>query len=64
MTKERDDLRKEAIDEDSNEKYDEYKRLRNIISGKLEKDEIEHFKTKFTKKIQVQPPSGRMQMIS
>ena len=47
MTKERDDLRNEAIDEDSNEKYDEYKRLRNIISGKLEKDEIEHYKTKF-----------------
>ena len=47
MTKARDDLRKEAADEDCNEKFDAFKRLRNRINAKLETDETEYYKTKF-----------------
>ena len=47
MTKARDDLKKEAVEEDCNEKFEAYKRLRNRISAKLETDEVEYFKNKF-----------------
>ena len=47
MTKARDDLKKESVEENCNEKFEAYKRLRNRINAKLEKDEIEHYKTKF-----------------
>ena len=47
MTTARDDLKKESIEENCNEKFEAYKRLRNRINAKLEKDEIEHYKTKF-----------------
>ena len=47
MIKARDNLKKEAADEDCNEKFEAYKRLRNRINAKLETDETEHFKTKF-----------------
>ena len=44
----RDALKEEATEENDNEKYEAYKRLRNRISGgMLEKDKIEHFKSKF-----------------
>ena len=41
MTKARDDLKKEAVEEDCHEKFEAYKRLRNRISAKLETDEVE-----------------------
>ena len=47
MIKERDKLRKEAIDENCNVRYELYKGLRNQIKSKLEKDQLEHYKTKF-----------------
>ena len=47
MIKERDKLKKESIQEQSNEKFEEYKQLRNRIYAKLEKDKVEHYKTKF-----------------
>ena len=43
----RDELQKEAINEDCNEKYSAYKRLRNRINTKMETDEIEYYRTKF-----------------
>ena len=43
----RDDLKKEATEENCTEKYDAYKRLRNKITKTLEKDESEYYKTKF-----------------
>ena len=43
----RDELQKEAINEDCNEKYSAYKRLRNRINTRMETDEIEHYRTKF-----------------
>ena len=47
MIKDRDKLKKESIQEQSNEKFEEYKQLRNRIYAKLEKDKVEHYKTKF-----------------
>ena len=47
MIKERNKLKKESIQEQSNEKFEEYKQLRNRIYAKLEKDKVEHYKTKF-----------------
>ena len=43
----RDTLKKEASDENCNEKFEAYKRLRNRIIKQLEKDEVEYYKTKF-----------------
>ena len=43
----RDALKKEAAEENCNEKFEAYKRLRNKISSKLEKDEVEYYKNKF-----------------
>ena len=47
MITKRDELQKEAIEENSNEKYKSYKELRNKINLKLPSDEINHYKTKF-----------------
>ena len=44
----RDTLKKEAAEENSNEKFEAYKSLRNKISGgRLEKDKYEYYRTKF-----------------
>ena len=43
----RDALKEEAIEENCNEKHEAFKRLRNKITAKLEKDQIEHYKNKF-----------------
>ena len=43
----RDALKKEAAEENCNEKFEAYKRLRNRIRSQLEKDEVEYYKTKF-----------------
>ena len=47
MITKRDELQKEAIEENSNEKFKSYKKLRNKINLKLPSDEINHYKTKF-----------------
>ena len=43
----RDALKKEAAEENCNEKFEAYKRLRNRIRSQLEKDEVDYYKTKF-----------------
>ena len=43
----RDALKEEAIEENCNEKHEAFKRLRNRITGKLEKDHINHYENKF-----------------
>ena len=43
----RDILKKEAIHENSNEKFDIYKKLRNYIAKRLKVDKVNNFKTKF-----------------
>ena len=43
----RDELKKEAIDEDCPEKFEAYKRLRNKIGPQLERDKLEHYRDKF-----------------
>ena len=47
MQSARDALKEEAISENCSEKHEAYKRLRNRISTKLEKDETNHYKNKF-----------------
>ena len=47
----RDALKEEAIEENCNEKHEAFKRLRNKITAKLEKDQIEHYKNKFYQEI-------------
>ena len=47
MMEARDDLKREAADENCQEKFEAYKRLRNRVNDKLENDEAEHFKSKF-----------------
>jgi hypothetical protein len=43
----RDALKEEAIEENCNEKHEAFKRLRNRITAKLEKDHINHYQNKF-----------------
>jgi hypothetical protein len=43
----RDELQKEALEENCAVKYQAYKRLRNKINSRLPTDEINHYKTKF-----------------
>ena len=47
MIEVRDELQKEALEENCAVKYQAYKRLRNKINSRLPTDEINHYKTKF-----------------
>ena len=47
MIKIRNKLHKEAIEENCGQKFEKYKKLRNEINGRLEKDRHEYYKTKF-----------------
>ena len=47
MQKVRDKLKMEAIEEQSESKFKEYKKLRNAIVNRLELDKINYYKTKF-----------------
>ena len=47
MIKERNKFLKEAMEEDSSDKYVEYRILRNKISKRLETDRTEYYRTKF-----------------
>ena len=47
LQKVRDRLKKEAIDEQSESKFREYKKIRNKIVSKLKTDKISYYKTKF-----------------
>ena len=47
LQKTRDLLKKESIQEQSNEKFEQYKKLRNYIVKRLKSDRLQYYKTKF-----------------